>query len=101
MRRALLAVCCAGLLILAGGAAGRIYHGPLFALLVAGAAVGSVGLALLLARSPQWIVAPLSVLCMAGYGAFCVWYSARAAGITGGEVWSCPANSFRLRRRPA
>jgi hypothetical protein len=84
VRRALLAVCCAGLLALAGGAAGRIYHGPLFALLVAGAAVGAVGLALLLARGPQWIVAPLSVLGMAGYTGFCVWYSARAAGVSGG-----------------
>jgi len=84
MRRVLLAVCCAGMLALAAGAAGRIYHGPLFALLVAGAAVGSVGLSLLLTRGPQWTVAPLSVLCMAGYGVFCVWYSARAAGVTGG-----------------
>jgi transglutaminase-like putative cysteine protease len=84
MRRLVSAVCFAGLLALAGGAAGRIYHGPLFALLMAGAAIGSVGLALLLVNAPQWTVAPLSVLCMAGYAGFCVWYSAGAAGITGG-----------------
>jgi transglutaminase-like putative cysteine protease len=84
LRRGLLAAAYAGMLALGAGAAGRIYHGPLFELLVAGAAVGSVGLCLALVTSPQWTVAPLSMLGMAGYTGFCVWYSARAAGVTGG-----------------
>jgi transglutaminase-like putative cysteine protease len=86
MRRILLAAAYAGMLALGAGAAGRIYHGPLFALLVAGAAVGSVGLGLALVNTPQWTVAPLSVLGMAGYAGFCVWYSAKASGVTGGYL---------------
>jgi len=58
VRRIIAALCYAGLLALGAGAAGRIYDGPLFALLVAGAAVGSVGIGLLLVRRPQWTVAP-------------------------------------------
>src|SRR5262249_49907689 len=83
VRRCAIAVCYAALLALAVGAAGRIYHGPLFAWLTAGAAVGSVGIGLLPARRPQWMVAPVSVLAMLGYLIFTVWYSGRAAGISG------------------
>jgi transglutaminase-like putative cysteine protease len=83
VRRCVNALCYAGLLALAAGAAGRIYHGPLFVWLVAGAAAGSVGIGLLLARRPQWTVAPVSVVAMLGYVVFVVWYSAGAAGITG------------------
>jgi transglutaminase-like putative cysteine protease len=83
VRRCVNALCYAALLALAAGATGRIYHGPLFAWLVAGAAAGSVGIGLLLARRPQWIVAPVSVLAMFGYVVFAVWYSAGAAGVTG------------------
>jgi transglutaminase-like putative cysteine protease len=82
-RIALLALVFAGMLALAAGAAGRVYHGPLFAELLAGAAVGSVGIGLLLVRRPQWIVAPVSVLAMLGYVAVTVWWSARAADVTG------------------
>lgn len=83
-RQTALALCAAALLALGAGAAGRIYHGPLFALLVAGAAVGSVGAGWLLARRPPWLVAPVSVLAMLAYLGGCVWWSARAAGVPGG-----------------
>ncbi|GIH21398.1 transglutaminase family protein [Rugosimonospora africana] len=83
MRRVIAALCYAGLLALGAGAAGRIYDGRLLALLVAGAAVGSVGIGLLLVRSPQWTVAPVSVLAMLGYVVFAVWYSAGASGVSG------------------
>lgn len=83
MRRVISALCYAGLLALGAGAAGRIYDGPLFALLVAGAAVGSVAIGLLLVRGPQWTVAPVSVLAMVGYVIFTVWYSAGASGVSG------------------
>jgi transglutaminase-like putative cysteine protease len=83
VRRCVNALCYAALLALAAGAAGRIYHGSLFAWLVAGAAAGSVGIGLLLARRPQWMVAPASVLAMFGYVIVAVWYSGRAAGISG------------------
>ncbi|HEY2671515.1 MAG TPA: transglutaminaseTgpA domain-containing protein [Rugosimonospora sp.] len=83
MRRIIAALCYAGLLALAAGAAGRIYDGPLFALLVAGAAVGSVGIGLLLVRRPQWTVAPVSVVAMLAYVVFTVWYSAGASGVSG------------------
>jgi transglutaminase-like putative cysteine protease len=82
-RRLVLAGAAAAALALAAAAAGRVYHGSLFELLMAGAAVGSVGIGLLLARRPQWMVAPVSVLAMLGYVVFAVWWSARAAGVTG------------------
>jgi hypothetical protein len=82
-RRLVLAGAAAAALAVAAAAAGRVYHGPLFDLLTAGAAVGSVGIGLLLVRRPQWMVAPVSVLAMLGYVVFAVWWSARAAGVTG------------------
>ncbi len=82
-RLSLLAFVCAALLAVGAGAAGRIYHGPLFAELMAGAAFASVGVELLLVRRPQWMVAPVSVLAMLGYVVFAVWWSARAAGVGG------------------
>jgi hypothetical protein len=82
-RLLLSAVLCAVLLSLAAGAAGRVYHGVLFAVLVAGAAIGSVAVSLLLQRGPQWTVAPVSVLAMLGYVGFAIWWSARAAGVPG------------------
>jgi transglutaminase-like putative cysteine protease len=83
LRAAVLAVLSAVLVGLAAGAPGRIYHGPLFAELMAGAAIGAAALSLLLVRRPQWMVAPISVLGMLGYLFGAVWWSARAAGVTG------------------
>jgi hypothetical protein len=70
-----------GMLIVAGITADRVYSGNLLTLLVAGAAVGSVGLSMLFSRLPAWAVAPLSTLGLAGYLAFALWESARAAAI--------------------
>ncbi len=75
-----------GMMTLAGVTADRVYSGNLLVLLVAGAAVGSVGLSVLLSRMPAWSVAPLSTLGLAGYLAFTLWLSARAAGIPDGLV---------------
>jgi Transglutaminase-like superfamily/TgpA N-terminal domain len=73
-----------GMLVLAGVTADRVYSGNLLTLLVAGAAVASVGLSLLFSRLPAWAVAPLSTVGLAGYLAFALWYSARQAAIPGG-----------------
>ena len=70
-----------GMLIVAGITTDRVYSGNLLTLLVAGAAVGSVGLSMLFSRLPAWAVAPLSTLGLAGYLAFALWESARAAAI--------------------
>jgi transglutaminase-like putative cysteine protease len=81
--RWLSAAACAALLALAAGAAGRLYHGPLFVELVAGAAAGSVLIGRVFASRPQWIIAPLSVVALLGYLGFAVWWSAKASGLPG------------------
>jgi transglutaminase-like putative cysteine protease len=83
-RRLVLAVLLAVLLMVAAGAAGRIFRGPLFDLLVGGAAVVAVLIGLLLARAPQWTVAPLSMVGMAGYTVVATLISAHASGVGGG-----------------
>jgi transglutaminase-like putative cysteine protease len=83
LRAATVALAVAGLVALAGLSLSRVYNGPLLQTLVAGAAVGSVVLSSLLRRAPAWLVAPLSVVAMAGYAAFAVRTSAVAAGVDG------------------
>jgi hypothetical protein len=73
----------AALIALAGLSLGRIYNGPLLVQLVAGAAAGSVVLSTALRRAPAWLVAPVSVTALVGYGAWALAVSAPAAGITG------------------
>jgi transglutaminase-like putative cysteine protease len=80
----------AGMLALSGVALGRIYNGPLLAQLVAGAAVGSVLVSVACQRLPTWLVAPLSVLALAGYTAFALNLAAQRAALPGtlGEIAS-------------
>jgi hypothetical protein len=70
------------LISLAGVVAGRIYAGPLLAQLVAGAAVGAVGLSVAARRLPSWTVAPLSVLLLIGYAVAGLRLAADRAGLT-------------------
>ncbi|GAA1769096.1 DUF3488 and transglutaminase-like domain-containing protein [Luedemannella helvata] len=73
----------AGLVSLAGLAAGRVYSGTLLPQLIAGAAVGAVLISLALRRAPSWLVAPVSVLALVGYLLLAVRLSAASALITG------------------
>ncbi len=57
----MVAVALAGMIALAGLVLGRIYADPLLAELVAGAAIGSVGVRAATRRLPSWTVAPMSV----------------------------------------
>lgn len=67
----------------AGTVLGRVYDGPLLAHLVTGAAVGSVAVGALARRRAAWLVAPLSVLAMAGYVVLSLWLAARRAELPG------------------
>ncbi|WP_239160537.1 transglutaminase domain-containing protein [Virgisporangium ochraceum] len=68
-RRMLTAVPFAAALAVGAGAAGRIYHGPVFALLVAGAAAGATGVGVALLRRPQWTVPLVSTTALIAYAA--------------------------------
>nr|WP_244454465.1 transglutaminase domain-containing protein [Micromonospora echinofusca] len=68
---------------LAGVVLGRVYAGPLLTRLVVGAAVGSVLVSVAARRLPSWLVAPLSMAALAGYGALAMRLAAREAGLTG------------------
>jgi transglutaminase-like putative cysteine protease len=74
----------AGMVALSGVALGRIYHGPLLAQLMLGAAVGSVTVSAALRRAPAWTVAPLSVAGLTAYVAWAVQFSAGRADVPGG-----------------
>jgi len=78
-----------GMIALVGVTLGQIYAGPLLTQLVAGAAIGSVGLSVAARRLPNWQVAPLSVVGLAGYTALAMYLAARRAGVPGplGEVF--------------
>jgi transglutaminase-like putative cysteine protease len=80
---AVTAVALAGLVALAGVALGRIYHGPLLAQLVAGAAAGAVAVSTGLRRAPAWSVGPASVVAMTAYVVWAVHLSARRAAVPG------------------
>ncbi|WP_431729860.1 DUF3488 and transglutaminase-like domain-containing protein [Verrucosispora sp. TAA-831] len=68
---------------LAGVVLGRVYADTLLTLLVAGAALGSVLVSVVARRLPSWLVAPVSVLAMAGYTAWCLHLSAGRAQLPG------------------
>ncbi|MEV4813293.1 transglutaminaseTgpA domain-containing protein [Micromonospora avicenniae] len=68
---------------LAGVVLGRVYAGPLLPRLVAGAAIGSVLVSVAARRLPSWLVAPLSVLAMAGWTAWSMRQAAVLAGLPG------------------
>ncbi|GAB1646254.1 transglutaminaseTgpA domain-containing protein [Krasilnikovia sp. MM14-A1259] len=82
LRAAVAPLALAGLIALAGMALGRIYADALLAQLVAGAAVGSIGVSVAARRLPSWSVAPLSVLVLAGYAVGAVRIAAAHAALT-------------------
>ena len=71
------------LLGLAATVLSRVYAGSLLTRLLLGAAVASVGISLATRRLPSWLVAPLSVLGLAGYTAFALQVAARHAELAG------------------
>jgi transglutaminase-like putative cysteine protease len=83
-RRVALVLSLAGIIVIAGLSLDRVYNGHLLVELVSGAAIGAVLLPLLLRRAPALVVAPLSLLALAGYALYCVQVSARAGEISGG-----------------
>jgi hypothetical protein len=68
---------------LAGVVLGRVYAGPLLVRLVCGAAVGSVLVGVAARRLPSWLVAPVSVLAMAGWTALALRLAAVHADLPG------------------
>ncbi|HEY0699593.1 MAG TPA: transglutaminase domain-containing protein, partial [Micromonospora sp.] len=68
---------------LAGAVLGRVYADDLLTWLVLGAAVGSVTVSVAARRLPSWLVAPLSVLGLAGYAALALRWSATHAELAG------------------
>ncbi|MGK5741566.1 transglutaminaseTgpA domain-containing protein [Micromonospora sp. URMC 103] len=69
---------------LAGVVLGRVYAGPLLPRLVLGAAVGSVLVSVAARRLPSWLVAPVSVLAMAGWTLWSLRLAAAHADLPGG-----------------
>jgi transglutaminase-like putative cysteine protease len=82
VRAAVTPVVLIALIALSGVVAGRIYAGPLLAQLVAGAALGSVAVAVATRRLPSWTAAPVSVLLLAGYTVVALRLAADRAGLT-------------------
>ncbi|HTF09163.1 MAG TPA: transglutaminaseTgpA domain-containing protein [Asanoa sp.] len=64
-------------------ALGRVYAGSVLVPLVAGAGAAAVLISVAARRSPSWLVAPLSVVGLAGYTLGAVWWSANRAGLPG------------------
>jgi transglutaminase-like putative cysteine protease len=83
VKAAAVPVTLAALIALTGVALGRIYAGPLLPQLVAGAAIGSVGISAASRRLPSWLVAPLSVAGMAAYTLLAVLVAVRRAQLPG------------------
>ncbi|SCF23062.1 Transglutaminase-like superfamily protein [Micromonospora echinospora] len=73
-----------GMIGLAGVVLGRVYAGDLLTRLVLGAAVGSVLVSVAARRLRSWLVAPLSVLALAGYTAVALRVAAQRADLSGG-----------------
>ncbi|WP_204036970.1 transglutaminase family protein [Micromonospora qiuiae] len=71
---------------LAGMALDRVYAGSLLTVLVAGAALGSVLVSVVARRLPSWLVAPVSVLAMAGWTAWGLRLAADRADLPGSFV---------------
>ncbi|SCG44067.1 Transglutaminase-like superfamily protein [Micromonospora echinaurantiaca] len=69
---------------LAGVVLGRVYAGGVLTALVLGAAVGSVLVSVAARRLPSWLVAPISVLAMAGWTAWSLRHTATRAELPGG-----------------
>ncbi|MEU8656860.1 DUF3488 and transglutaminase-like domain-containing protein [Actinoplanes philippinensis] len=82
VRRAVVPVALAGMLVLAGAVLGRIYADDLMFRLAAGAALGSVGAGVAMRRLPSWAVAPISTVMLGGYLAFALHLAAGPAGLS-------------------
>ncbi len=93
-RRQVVPMVTALLIVLCGLSLGRVYNGGLLALLVAGAAVGSVAVSAPARRAPAFVVAPVSVAALAGYALLAVWVSGRSGGVPG-DVWTLTADAAR------
>ncbi|MEV4617448.1 transglutaminaseTgpA domain-containing protein [Asanoa sp. NPDC049573] len=61
----------------------RVYAGSVLVPLVAGAGGAAVLISVAARRSPSWLVAPVSVLGLAGYTLGALWWSADRAGLPG------------------
>ena len=93
VRAAVVPVALVILIGLCGVVLGRIYADALLAQLVAGAALGSVGVSMAARRLPSWAIAPLSVLLLAGYTAGALRVAADRAAI-GGELPAIVADAL-------
>jgi transglutaminase-like putative cysteine protease len=83
VRAAVVSAALAAMIAMAGVVLGRVFAGPLLAQLVAGAAIGSVGLSLACRRLPNWAVAPMSALLLGGYTVLALRVAAGRAEVTG------------------
>ncbi len=83
MRRLSLPMVVVLLIVLAAVSLNRVYGGLLLVQLVAGAALGSAALSVLLRRIPATLVAPCSVAAMLGYAGYAISVAARAGGVSG------------------
>ncbi|WP_433380287.1 DUF3488 and transglutaminase-like domain-containing protein [Actinoplanes sp. CA-142083] len=83
VRALVVASALAGMIALAGFVLGRIYADSLLVLLVAGAALGSVGLGVGARRLPNWAVAPISAVLLAAYTIVVLKWAAGRAEMTG------------------
>jgi transglutaminase-like putative cysteine protease len=81
-RAAVVPVVLTGLIALAGVVLGRIYADPLLTQLIAGAALGSIGVSVAARRLPSATVAPMSVLLLAGYTVLALKIAAGRAQLT-------------------
>ncbi|MEV4537139.1 transglutaminaseTgpA domain-containing protein [Asanoa sp. NPDC049518] len=67
----------------AASALGRVYAGTVLMPLVAAAGAGAVLISVAARRAPSWLVAPISVIGMAGYTLGALWWAADRAGLPG------------------
>jgi transglutaminase-like putative cysteine protease len=81
-RAAVVPVVLTGLIALAGVVLGRIYADALLTQLIAGAALGSIGVSVAARRLPSATVAPMSVLLLAGYTLLALKIAASRAELT-------------------
>ncbi|MGN9812542.1 transglutaminaseTgpA domain-containing protein [Micromonospora sp. BQ11] len=78
-----LPVALVALVGLAGVVLDRVYAGSLLTVLVLGSALGSVLVSVAARRLPSWVVAPLSVLALAGWAVWSVRRAADGSGLPG------------------
>ncbi|MEV4347720.1 DUF3488 and transglutaminase-like domain-containing protein [Actinoplanes sp. NPDC049596] len=83
VRAGVVAVALAGMIALSGVVLGQIFAGALLVQLVAGAAVGAVGVSTAARRLPNWAVAPLSAVLLGAYGVLALKVAAQRAEIAG------------------